>query len=169
MSPHATGRRSVHRFVATGLPLALAAALVATGTAEASSSGGARVVRTAALGDIPLGRAVTGLPDQAGRDEAPYSYDARTALSYGPDGEVVRLDRRSDILGGAYDEDTASPSLKQLADPAAAGVPVLGKRLVVDLNTVPGVPMKIEGIARVNHRDSGIETTLVYVRLPQGL
>lgn len=109
--------------------------------------------------------------------------------------EVVKLDRRSDILGGVYDDDTASPSLEQLDDPAAAGVPVLGKRLVVDLNTVTGVPLKIEGIARVDHDtlalindndfgmtdgagafdaqgrlvDSGIETTLVYVRLPKGL
>ncbi|MEV7390408.1 esterase-like activity of phytase family protein, partial [Streptomyces sp. NPDC091215] len=109
--------------------------------------------------------------------------------------EEVKLDRRSNILGGAYDDDTTSPSLEQLDDPAAAGVPVLGKRLVVDLNTVPGVPLKIEGIARVDHDtlalindndfgmtdgagafdaqgrlvDSGIETTLVYVRLPKGL
>lgn len=446
MSPHATGRRRVHRSVATGLPLALAAALMAAGTAEASPSGAAHVTRTATLGDIPLGtfsnalfpgsvdndrgldlggigsdiypagrkgeywtvtdrgpngqikvdgkkrrtfpvpgfdpaivkirvsgdaikvldaipittssgKAVTGLPDQASRDEAPYSYDARTALSYDPNGldtegivraaddtfwlvdeygpslvhvsargevltryvpkglnltgtdypvvealpsvflhrkinrgfeglallpdgdlvmalqsplslpdgdardasrttrllrfsprkkavtaeyayrfdpvnvvdpseddtselkissivavggdrvlveertdkaarlEVVRLDHRSDILGGAYDDATTSPSLEQLDDPAATGVPVLGKRLVVDLNTVTGVPLKIEGIARVDHDtlalindndfgmtdgagafdaqgrlvDSGIETTLVYVRLPQGL
>ncbi|WP_406443812.1 esterase-like activity of phytase family protein [Streptomyces sp. NBC_00631] len=446
MSPHATGRRRVHRSVATGLPLVLAAALVAAGTAEASSSGEAHVTRTATLGDIPLGafsnallpgsvdndrgvdlggigsdiypagrkgeywtvtdrgpngqikvdgkkrrtfpvpgfdpaivkirvlgdaikvidaipittssgKAVTGLSNQASRDEAPYSYDAKTPLSYDPDGldtegivraadgtfwlvdeygpslvhlsargkvltryvpkglnltgtgypvvealpsvflhrkinrgfeglallpdgdlvmalqsplslpdgdagdasrttrllrfsprekavtaeyayrfdpvnvvdpseddtselkissivavggdrllveertdkaarlEVVKLDRRSDILGGVYDDDTASPSLEQLDDPAAAGVPVLGKRLVVDLNTVTGVPLKIEGIARVDHDtlalindndfgmtdgagafdaqgrlvDSGIETTLVYVRLPKGL
>ncbi|WP_217549864.1 esterase-like activity of phytase family protein [Streptomyces sp. GbtcB6] len=446
MSPHATGRRRVHRSVATGLPLALAAALVAAGTAEASSSGETHVTRTATLGDIPLGafsnallpgsvdndrgvdlggigsdiypagrkgeywtvtdrgpngqikvdgkkrrtfpvpgfdpaivkirvsgnavkvldaipvttssgKAVTGLSNQASRDEAPYSYDAKTALSYNPNGldtegivraadgtfwlvdeygpslvhvsargkvltryvpkglnltgtdypvvealpsvflhrkinrgfeglallpdgdlvlalqsplslpdgdagdasrttrllrfsprkkavtaeyayrfdpvnvvdpseddtselkissivavggdrllveertdkaarlEEVKLDHRSDILGGAYDDDTTSPSLEQLDDPAAAGVPVLGKRLVVDLNTVTGVPLKIEGIARVDHDtlalindndfgmtdgagafdtqgrlvDSGIETSLVYVRLPKGL
>jgi hypothetical protein len=109
--------------------------------------------------------------------------------------EAVKLDRKSDILGSAYDDDTTSPSLEQLDDRAAAGVPVLGKRLVVDLNTVTGVPLKIEGIARVDHDtlalindndfgmtdgagafdaqgrlvDSGIETTLVYVRLPKGL
>ncbi|MFJ9713313.1 esterase-like activity of phytase family protein [Streptomyces sp. NPDC101234] len=446
MSPHAADSRRVHRSVATGLPLALAAALVAAGTATAAPSGAARVVRTATLGDIPLGtfsntllpgsvdndrgidlggigsdiypagrkgeywtvtdrgpngqikvdgkkrrtfpvpgfdpaivkvrvrgdsldvidaipvttssgRAVTGLSNQAGRDEAPYSYDARTPLSYNPNGldiegivraadgsfwlvdeygpslvhvsargkvltryvpeglnltgadypvvealpsvflhrkvnrgfeglallpdgdlvmalqsplslpdgdagdasrttrllrfsprkqavtaeyayrfdpvnvvdpseddtselkissivavggdrllveertdkaarlEEVKLDRRSNILGGAYDDNTVSPSLEQLDDPAAAGVPVLGKRLVVDLNTVTGVPLKIEGIARVDHDtlalindndfgmtdgagafdaqgrlvDSGIETTLVYVRLPKGL
>ncbi|MEV7976685.1 esterase-like activity of phytase family protein [Streptomyces sp. NPDC086519] len=109
--------------------------------------------------------------------------------------QVVKLDHRSDILGGACDDDTTSPSLEQLEDPAAAGVPVLGKRLVVDLNTVTGVPLKIEGIARVDHDtlalsndndfgmtdgagtfdaqgrlvDSGVETTLVYVRLSKGL
>ncbi|MFD8719005.1 esterase-like activity of phytase family protein [Streptomyces sp. NPDC059629] len=446
MSPHAAGSRRVHRSVATGLPLALAAALVTAGTATAAPSGAARVVRTATLGDIPLGtfsntllpgsvdndrgidlggigsdiypagrkgeywtvtdrgpngqikvdgkkrrtfpapgfdpaivkvrvrgdslgvidaipvttssgKAVTGLSNQAGRDEAPYSYDAKTPLSYNPNGldtegivraadgsfwlvdeygpslvhvsargkvltryvpkglnltgtdypvaealpsvflhrkinrgfeglallpdgdlvmalqsplhlpdgdagdasrttrllrfsprrqavtaeyayrfdpvnvvdpseddtselkissivavggdrllveertdkaarlEEVKLDRRSNILGGAYDDDTTSPSLEQLDDPAAAGVPVLGKRLVVDLNTVTGVPLKIEGTARVDHDtlalindndfgmtdgagafdaqgrlvDSGIETTLVYVRLPKGL
>ncbi|MGW0632357.1 hypothetical protein [Streptomyces sp. NPDC002758] len=42
MSPHATGRRHIHRSVARGLPLALAAALVAAGTATASPSGEAR-------------------------------------------------------------------------------------------------------------------------------
>ncbi|MEU0005910.1 hypothetical protein ABZ079_16955 [Streptomyces sp. NPDC006314] len=36
------------------LPLALAAVLVAAGTATAAASGNARVIRTAALGEIPL-------------------------------------------------------------------------------------------------------------------
>ncbi|WP_037854738.1 esterase-like activity of phytase family protein [Streptomyces sp. NRRL S-340] len=105
---------------------------------------------------------------------------------------LVRLERRADILGGRWDDDTASPSLEQLDDPAAAGVPVLRKRLVVDLGGVPGVPGKIEGVARVDDRtlalvndndfgmtdgaeafdargrlvDSGVETTVTYVRLP---
>ncbi|MHB9863320.1 esterase-like activity of phytase family protein [Streptomyces sp. YIM S03343] len=109
--------------------------------------------------------------------------------------QLVRLDRRANILGGPWDDDTTSPSLEQLADPAAAGVPVLGKRLVVDLGTVTGVPGKIEGVARVDHDtlavindndfgmtdgagafdaqgrlvDSGIETTVTYVRLPHGI
>lgn len=109
--------------------------------------------------------------------------------------QLVRLDRASDILGAPWDEDTTSPSLEQLADPAASGVPVLGKRLVVDLGTVSGVPGKIEGVARVDHDtiavvndndfgmtdgagafdaqgrlvDSGIETTVTYVRLPHGI
>ncbi|MFC7260690.1 esterase-like activity of phytase family protein [Streptomyces lutosisoli] len=107
----------------------------------------------------------------------------------------VKLTRDANILGGAWDTDTTSPSLEQLDDPAAAGVPVLPKRLVVDLGTVEGVPGKIEGVARVNHDtlalindndfgmtdgtgafdaqgrlvDSGIETTVSYVRLPHGI
>lgn len=109
--------------------------------------------------------------------------------------QVVKLSHRADILGGAWDDDTTSPSLEQLDDPAAAGVPVLAKRLVVDLGAVKGVPGKIEGIARVDHDtlalindndfgmtdgagafdaqgrlvDSGIETTVTYVRLPHGI
>lgn len=108
--------------------------------------------------------------------------------------QLVRLTGSADILGGRYDDDTTSPSLEQLDDPAASGVPVPAKRLVVDLGKVKGVPGKIEGIARVDHHtlalinnndfgmtdgagafdaqgrlvDSGIETTVVYVRLPEG-
>jgi hypothetical protein len=109
--------------------------------------------------------------------------------------QLVRLGPRSSILGGPWDDDTTSPSLEQLDDPAAAGVPVLAKRLVVDPNKVDGVPQKIEGIARVDHDtlalindndfgmtdgagafdaqgrlvDSGVRTTVVYLRLPKGL
>ncbi|OQD57485.1 Tat pathway signal protein [Streptomyces phaeoluteigriseus] len=447
MSPHATGRRAVHRSVAAGVPLAVLAALVTAGTASAhTASGEAHVTRTATLGDIPLGtfsnellpgavaddrgvdlggigsdiypagrkgeywtvtdrgpngqikvdgtkrrtfpvpgfdpaivrirvsgntvkvlgsiplttsagKAVTGLPNQAGRDEAAYSYDARTPLPHNPNGldtegivraadgsfwlvdeygpslvhvsargkvltryvprglnltgadypvvealpevllhrkinrgleglaqltggdlvlamqsplslpdtdageasrtvrllrfspkkqavtaeyayrfdpvevvdpseddtselkvssvvavggnrllveertdkaarlHLVRLDRKADILGGRWDDEATSPSLEQLADPAASGVPVLSKRLVVDLGTVAGVPGKIEGVALVNRDtlalindndfgmtdgtgafdargrlvDSGIETAVTYVRLPKGV
>ena len=109
--------------------------------------------------------------------------------------ELVKLTRGTDILGGPWDSDKTSPSLEQLDDPAASGVPVLAKRLVVDLGTVAGVPGKIEGIARVDRdtlalindndfgmtdgagafdaqgrlADSGIETTVTYVRLPRGI
>jgi hypothetical protein len=445
MSPHATGRRRVHRSVAAGVPLAVLAALTGSGTASAHGDAEQpRVTRTATLGDIPLGtfsngllpgtvsddrgtdlggigsdiypagrdnefwtvtdrgpngqikvdgkkrrtfpvpgfdpaivkirvagdtvrvldaialttasgKPVTGLPDQAGRDEAPYSYDARTPLAYNPNGvdtegivraadgtfwlvdeygpsllhvsahgrvltryvpeglrltgadypvvealpavflhrkinrgfeglaqlpggdlvmalqsplslpdgdageasrttrlvrfspkkravtaeyayrfdpvdvvdpgeddtselkissvvavggnrllveertdeaarlQSVELTRDDDILGRTWDDDTASPSLEQLDDPAAAGVPVLRKHLVVDLGKVAGVPGKIEGVARVRNDtlalindndfgmtdgpeafdaqgrlvDSGIETTVTYVRLPR--
>ncbi|MFE6489334.1 esterase-like activity of phytase family protein, partial [Streptomyces sp. NPDC057757] len=176
MSPHAVSRRRVRRSVAAGLPLAVVAALVVTGTASAEGHHSrARVTATATLGDIPLGtfsnallpgtvaddrdvdlggigsdiypagrkgefwtvtdrgpngqikvdgtkrrtfpvpgfdpaivkirvsgdtvkvldsipittshgKAVTGLSNQAERDEAPYTYDARTPLSYNPNG-----------------------------------------------------------------------------------
>ncbi|MFJ3765254.1 esterase-like activity of phytase family protein [Streptomyces sp. NPDC090082] len=102
----------------------------------------------------------------------------------------VRLRRGSDILGTAWDT-AEGPTLEQLGEAAAAEVPVLAKRLVVDLNTVPGVPGKIEGVAvegsstlvllndndfgmtdgpaafDANGRlvDSDVETTLVRVRL----
>ncbi|MEU5340697.1 esterase-like activity of phytase family protein [Streptomyces sp. NPDC020766] len=446
MSPYAAGRRSVHRSVAAGVPLALLAALAVAGTAVGAPSGEARVTGSATLGDIPLGtfsnallpgtvgddrgvdlggigsdiypagrkgefwtvtdrgpngqikvagekrrtfpvpgfdpaivrirvsggtvkvldaipittssgKPVTGLSNQKGRDESPYSYDAKTPLSYNPNGldtegivraddgsfwlvdeyapslihvsargkvltryvpkglarkdagyrvvealpavllhrkinrgfeglaqlpggdlvmavqsplslpdtdageaslttrllrfstkkravtaeyayrfdpvnvvdpseddtselkissvvavgrdrllveertdkaarlQVVKLTRGADILGDKWDDDTASPSLEQLDDPAASDVPVLRKRLVVDLGTVKGVPGKIEGVARVDHDtlalindndfgmtdgpeafdaqgrlvDSGIETTVTYVRLPRGI
>ncbi|MEV7143185.1 esterase-like activity of phytase family protein [Streptomyces tauricus] len=109
--------------------------------------------------------------------------------------QVVKLSRGADILGDKWDDSTTSPSLEQLEDPAAAGVPVLRKRLVVDLGKVKGIPGKIEGVARVDHGtlalindndfgmtdgtgafdaqgrlvDSGIETTVTYVRLPHGI
>jgi hypothetical protein len=109
--------------------------------------------------------------------------------------QVVKLGRSANILGGAYDDDSTSPSLEELDDPAGAGVPVLAKKLVVDLGTVAGVPQKIEGVARVDCDtiavindndfgmtdgaeafdaqgrlvDSGIETTVTYVRLPHGI
>ncbi|MEV0253373.1 esterase-like activity of phytase family protein [Streptomyces sp. NPDC050732] len=107
--------------------------------------------------------------------------------------QAVTLDRRSDILGDKWDRATTSPSLEQLDDPAVSGVPVLRKRLLVDLGTVDGVPGKIEGVAKVDSLtlalindndfgmsdgpeafdergrlvDSGVETTVTYVRLPE--
>ncbi|MER5965933.1 esterase-like activity of phytase family protein [Streptomyces sp. NPDC002057] len=106
----------------------------------------------------------------------------------------VRLRRGSDILGSRWDT-PVTPSLEQLDDGSAADVPVLTKRLVVDFNTVEGVPGKIEGIALegsstlvllndndfgmtdgpaafdANGRlvDSDVETTLVRVKLPRAL
>ncbi|WP_399935125.1 esterase-like activity of phytase family protein [Streptomyces kanamyceticus] len=107
--------------------------------------------------------------------------------------QAVTLNRRADILGSKWDKATTRPSLEQLDDPTASGVPVLAKRLVVDLGAVNGVPDKIEGVAAVDGRtlalindndfgmrdgaeafdkngrlvDSGVETTVTYVRLPR--
>ncbi|MFE0132334.1 esterase-like activity of phytase family protein [Streptomyces sp. NPDC059037] len=109
--------------------------------------------------------------------------------------QTVKLDPGSDILGDRWDDAATEPTLEQLDDPAGSGVPVLKKRLVVDLGAVEGVPDKIEGVALVNSRtlalindndfgmtdgpeafdkdgrlvDSGVETTVTYVRLPKGL
>ena len=123
--------------------------------------------------------------DRAGRGVVTLSADDLT-------GVVAGIEARG-LAPGAID-DTTSPSLEQLEDPAVSGVPVLGKKLVVDLGKVAGVPGKIEGVARVDHDtlalindndfgmtdgagafdaqgrlvDSGIETTVTYVRLPHG-
>ncbi|MCI3934736.1 esterase-like activity of phytase family protein [Streptomyces sp. AN091965] len=109
--------------------------------------------------------------------------------------QLVRLDRRANILGKKWDNAATRPSLEQLDDPRAAGVPVLRKRLVVNLGALKGVPGKIEGVALVDRRtlalindndfgmtdgpeafdkngrlvDSGVETSVTYVRLPRAL
>ncbi|WP_019629320.1 esterase-like activity of phytase family protein [Actinomadura atramentaria] len=103
----------------------------------------------------------------------------------------VVLNRRSNILGTRWDATATTPSLEALPDPAAAGVPVLSKRLAIDFNKVPGAPKKVEGIAVLNPWtvavindndfgmtdgpgafdangrliDSGAQTTLITVRL----
>ncbi len=98
----------------------------------------------------------------------------------------VVLESRYDILGSRWDDPATTPSLEALTTP-----PVLPKKLFLDLNTIPGVPKKIEGVALVNPstlavindndfgmtdgpaafdatgnlNDSGIETKLVTIRL----
>src|SRR3954452_11055520 len=199
MSPHADGRRPARRTAAAGVPLALIAALIAAGPAMGAPSGEARVVRTATLGDLPLGAfsnrllpgtvaddrgvdlggigrdiypagrkgefwtvtdrgpngqikvdgskrrtfpvpgfdpaivkvrvsgkrvevlrslplttrsgaPVTGLPNQADRDEAPYSYDAKTPLRYDPNGlDTEGIVRSAD--GSFWLVDEYGPSL----------------------------------------------------------
>ncbi|MGW6279833.1 esterase-like activity of phytase family protein [Kribbella sp. NPDC055071] len=103
----------------------------------------------------------------------------------------VVLRDRDNILGTTWDEGATTPSYEALADPKAAGVPVLAKKLFIDFNKVPGAPKKMEGIALLPHDtlavindndfgmtdgpaafdtngnlvDSNIETTLVTIRL----
>lgn len=203
MSPHAGGRRPARGTAAAGVPLALIAALIAAGPAMGAPSGEARVVRSATLGDIPLGtfsntllpgtvaddrgvdlggigsdiyptgrkgefwtvtdrgpngqikvagtkrrtfpvpgfdpaivkirvcgeavkvldaipvttssgKPVTGLPNQQGRDEAPYDYNALTALSYNPNGlDTEGIVRASD--GTFWLVDEYGPSLVHVA------------------------------------------------------
>ncbi|MFI6950366.1 esterase-like activity of phytase family protein [Streptomyces sp. NPDC050422] len=107
----------------------------------------------------------------------------------------VTLPRGAGILGSRWDAPSASPSYEELTDPAASGVPVLRKSLVVDLGTVAGVPGKIEGVAVTGRStlalindndfgmtdgagafdaagrlvDSGIETSVTLLKLPRPL
>lgn len=99
----------------------------------------------------------------------------------------VVLRPSANILGSKWDDVATTPSYE--AD--ATGVPVLKKQLFLDLNTIEGAPKKIEGVALLPHDtlvvindndfgmtdgpaafdakgnlvDSGIETTLVTIRL----
>ncbi len=64
----------------------------------------------------------------------------------------VDLSRATDILGSHWDTRAAAPTattsaLESLTAPAASGVTVLPKTLVVDLSTLPNMPGKIEGLA----------------------
>ncbi|MFF3401927.1 esterase-like activity of phytase family protein [Streptomyces sp. NPDC002659] len=107
----------------------------------------------------------------------------------------VTLPHGPGILGGVWDDPATSPSYEQIEDPSAAGVPVLRKSLVADFTKVAGVPGKVEGVALVGRDtlalvndndfgmtdgpeafdaqgrlvDSGIETTVTYVRLTKPL
>jgi hypothetical protein len=63
---------------------------------------------------------------------------------------LVDVSTATDILGDPWDAAATTPSLEGLADPATAGITVLGKSLLVDLDELPGVPAKIEGVAVVN-------------------
>jgi hypothetical protein len=79
-------------------------------------------------------------------------YDADTLLVVERTEGVARLFAASftgatDLLGSAWDDPTHRPTLESLADPAAGGVRVLGKRFVAELTALAGVPGKIEGIA----------------------
>ncbi|MFI5736583.1 esterase-like activity of phytase family protein [Kribbella sp. NPDC051587] len=104
----------------------------------------------------------------------------------------VVLRDRDNVLGTKWDDTATAPSLEALTDPAASGVPVLSKKLFLDLNTVAGAPKKIEGVALTSKHtlvvindndfgmtdgpaafdaagnlvDSNIETKLVTIRLP---
>ncbi len=61
-------------------------------------------------------------------------------------------DKATNILGSRWDDPTTSPSLEALADPAASGVKVLPKTLLIDLSKLSGVPDKIEGVAMIDNK-----------------
>ncbi len=62
----------------------------------------------------------------------------------------VDLNKATNILNSKWDDPKTVPSLEALADPATANVRVLPKSLVVDLNSLAGMPEKIEGVALVD-------------------
>lgn len=64
----------------------------------------------------------------------------------------VDLTRATDIFGSQWDTRASAPTatttaLESLTAPAASGITVLPKTLVVDLSTLPNMPGKIEGMA----------------------
>ncbi|CAO5163898.1 Esterase-like activity of phytase [Frankia sp. AiPs1] len=69
---------------------------------------------------------------------------------------TVDLRKATNILGTKWDTATTSPSLESLADPASAGVTGLPKTLAVDLEAVPGMPDKIEGVAVLGPRSIAV-------------
>lgn len=65
---------------------------------------------------------------------------------------LVDLSQATNILNTKWDDAKTSPSLEALADPASAGIRVLPKTLVLDLNQFKEMPEKIEGIALIDNQ-----------------
>jgi hypothetical protein len=63
---------------------------------------------------------------------------------------AVDLAGATNVLGTAWDDPATTPSLEATTDLAAAGVTPLSKTLWLDLEAVPGMPDKIEGVALVD-------------------
>jgi hypothetical protein len=63
---------------------------------------------------------------------------------------TVELTDATNILGTEWGDVATSPSLEATADLAAAGVTPLAKTLWLDLEAIPGMPDKIEGVALVD-------------------
>ena len=63
---------------------------------------------------------------------------------------LVDLAAASNIYGTKWDLATTSPALEQITIFAAAGLTALPKTLIVDLSTLPNMPLKIEGITVIN-------------------
>ncbi len=63
---------------------------------------------------------------------------------------TVDLAQATNILGSKWDDGATAPSLEMLDDPASAGVRVLPKTLILDLNRFKEMPEKIEGVAVID-------------------
>lgn len=103
---------------------------------------------------------------------------------------LVDIGAATNILGSKWNDERTMPTLESLEDPAREGVRVTPKTLQLDLNTLMGVPQKIEGVtivdaqtvAVVNDNDfdindsrfdemgvliaPGVKTRILIVRLP---
>jgi hypothetical protein len=81
--------------------------------------------------------------------------DETTLLALERTNEVARLyavemASATNILGSKWDDPATAPSLEALDDLATAGVTPLSKTLVVDLEALPGMPDKIEGVTVID-------------------
>lgn len=81
--------------------------------------------------------------------------DETTLLALERTDEIARLytldmTDATDILGSAWDDPANSPSLESLDDLAATGITPLAKTLLVDLEALPEMPDKIEGVTLVD-------------------
>jgi hypothetical protein len=60
---------------------------------------------------------------------------------------MVDTSLATNLIGTKWDDAATSPSLEALTDPAASGVKVLPKTLVMDFTTMEEIPPKVEGVA----------------------
>lgn len=101
---------------------------------------------------------------------------------------TVDLAGATNILGTQWDDVATTPSLEATADLPSAGVTPLAKSLWLDLEAIPGMPDKIEGVTLVDeatvavlndndfqigefdaegrHIGSGVQTTLLILDAP---
>lgn len=64
----------------------------------------------------------------------------------------VDITQATNILGSKWNDAKTAPTLEALADPSSAEVRVLPKSLVIELNSLAGLPEKIEGIALLDQK-----------------
>jgi hypothetical protein len=63
---------------------------------------------------------------------------------------AVDITRATIILGSKWNDLATTPSLEALTDPAAGGITSLPKQLIIDLDSLPDMPDKIEGVAVID-------------------
>jgi hypothetical protein len=65
---------------------------------------------------------------------------------------AVDMASATTVLRSKWDDPATAPSLEARDDPATAGFTPLSKTLVVDLEALPGMPDKIEGVTVIDDR-----------------